>query len=393
MINHFNIKKIRNYIIIFVLFFAFSSKANATNDFVCDYAIPMQTPMQKESTNASYYYNIKYRLKYKNGHTFVSFYNKDENKEYSGTEQIFEKKGLVLTRDNSAAFLSPVQFVNQNKYCPDELYYSSSENVDGKYNTIIFFTDKSYLNNVECSSSGGTTGGVYCGSVLPESRTDSKPSSNHNPDTDYVNCKYALVSSVENNNSGTQGVAVKNDLEITYNYKTGKYVTIKWDEVPDIKPHYSIDWLSYNGKCPSVLYTDNSVQSAPPHYIYDNASLVDQNTLQKFGLVKQINILQDTDNSGKTGCAALGGLTKYIRIFYNLFRFLAPVIIIVFSIIDFVGVVISGANEKLEKAKKRFITRLIIAVSWLLLPAILGFLLRLAGILDWKESLIDIVLC
>jgi hypothetical protein len=74
---------------------------------------------------------------------------------------------------------------------------------------------------------------------------------------------------------------------------------------------------------------------------------------------------------------------------YTLIRFLLPILVIVFSVIDFVGVVLSGETEKMEKAKKRFAIRLIVAAAILFVPAIIELLLKLAGVIDSGAGLVE----
>ena len=57
--------------------------------------------------------------------------------------------------------------------------------------------------------------------------------------------------------------------------------------------------------------------------------------------------------------------------------------------IDFVGVVLSGETEKMEKAKKKFIIRLLVGAAFLFIPALLELLLRIIGIIESGQGLAE----
>ena len=90
-------------------------------------------------------------------------------------------------------------------------------------------------------------------------------------------------------------------------------------------------------------------------------------------------------------CEKIDGIKEYIVMAFKFLRFVVPALIIILSTIDFVGVVASGEDEKLTKAKKNFVIRLIVGVVILLLPFILELILKIAGILGADESLSDSV--
>lgn len=90
-------------------------------------------------------------------------------------------------------------------------------------------------------------------------------------------------------------------------------------------------------------------------------------------------------------CTKLEGIKKYIVMAFKLLRFVVPALIIVLSVLDFVGVVASGEDDKMEKAKKHFVTRLVVGIVILLLPALLEVILKMAHLIDNGQSLADSV--
>lgn len=99
-------------------------------------------------------------------------------------------------------------------------------------------------------------------------------------------------------------------------------------------------------------------------------------------LSPDVSITDKTVTTGGEGCDKIGSVGKYVTGFYNLFRYIVPALIIIFSVIDFLGVVFSGEDEKMEKAKKNFIIRLIVGILILIIPFMLEFILSAAGIID-----------
>lgn len=95
-----------------------------------------------------------------------------------------------------------------------------------------------------------------------------------------------------------------------------------------------------------------------------------------------VSITDKNATSSGEGCDKIGNMGKYVTGFYNIFRYIVPALIIIFSVIDFLGVVFSGEDDKMEKAKKNFIIRLVVGILILMIPFMLEFILGAAGIID-----------
>ena len=142
-------------------------------------------------------------------------------------------------------------------------------------------------------------------------------------------------------------------------------------------------------KCPKILYEIANEQNT------GNDIYIERPTGNNVGIyyLKTTYSVSDVTSGDEEfpGCDALGPTKKYVVGIMNLIRFLVPVIIIVLSIIDFVGIVISGDNEKMEKAKKRFMIRLLVGVLILFVPFLIELLLRVSGVISNGQSIADIV--
>lgn len=75
-----------------------------------------------------------------------------------------------------------------------------------------------------------------------------------------------------------------------------------------------------------------------------------------------------------------GETMKLIRELFGYVKIAIPVILIVMGSIDFVKAVVASDDQKMKKAQKDFVTRLIVGVAIFFVPSILEFLLSLIEI-------------
>lgn len=80
-------------------------------------------------------------------------------------------------------------------------------------------------------------------------------------------------------------------------------------------------------------------------------------------------------------CESLIGdnLAKKIEKYFNIVKIAVPIILIAFGIVDFAQAVFAGDEEKMKKAQKRFISRIIASVLIFLTPVLVKLLLGLAN--------------
>lgn len=72
-------------------------------------------------------------------------------------------------------------------------------------------------------------------------------------------------------------------------------------------------------------------------------------------------------------------LRKKIGSYLNIIKIAVPIILIAFGIIDFTKAIFASDEEKIKKAQKDFIMRLVIAILFFLIPTIVDFLLGIAN--------------
>ena len=201
-------------------------------------------------------------------------------------------------------------------------------------------------------------------------------------DSNLLTCAYASDDHVATDHAGN----VTQYFTIKYNKTTGETALSSPLASDQSKVAIKFDMSTLGGKCPEAVWTDAFYEE----YYLTKQEVPDQGNTHKFGIIKYLNLNEIEKNAGKSGCNLLGENTvKYLRLAMNLIRFLIPVIIIVMSIIDFVGVVLSGEDEKMTKAKKNFAIRLLVGFLLLIVPALLELLLKMVGIIE--KDLTDIV--
>ena len=90
-----------------------------------------------------------------------------------------------------------------------------------------------------------------------------------------------------------------------------------------------------------------------------------------------------------TGCKVVHDIKDHVQTLFDWVKILAPILLIVFGIIDFGKATITNDNDALKKATTSFIKRAIAAVAIFFLPLIINLLLNLPGV----ESELDDALC
>ena len=127
----------------------------------------------------------------------------------------------------------------------------------------------------------------------------------------------------------------------------------------------------------SVNYVRDMCNSLPDTNIqYDEQKLVDTVTDKYETQFYDISI----DKITEFNCGTLGDLADLVKIGYFIIEMVALVILVVFTVLDYAKVILSGEQDEMKKTNKRLATRLIIMVVLLLLPALINFVLGVFNI-------------
>ena len=102
-------------------------------------------------------------------------------------------------------------------------------------------------------------------------------------------------------------------------------------------------------------------------------------------VVENIIVVGDNVSVGESGytseqnCSTLGMLKDDIREVFKIFKIVAPVLVIIFSIYDFIKAFTGKVEGETPKAFKRFLKRLVFAMILFFLPTLIDVAL---GIVD-----------
>lgn len=85
---------------------------------------------------------------------------------------------------------------------------------------------------------------------------------------------------------------------------------------------------------------------------------------------------------GNLNCSGIfsGEFGAILKQILNIIKFLVPAIIIVMSVIDFIKALASQSQDELKKSANKLVKRIIIGILIFVLPTLLEFLLKIAGI-------------
>lgn len=128
--------------------------------------------------------------------------------------------------------------------------------------------------------------------------------------------------------------------------------------------------------CSQITYSYNSSASDTSHKVA--ACRPDK---------KSEEVIFPTDN-----CGILGPQTvELIKQAINLIRYLVPVVLVIYGMLDFVSILFSGQEKVFREAWAKFVKRLIVGIVFLFIPSIISFILDLSGLLfDYN---VDEVFC
>ncbi len=156
--------------------------------------------------------------------------------------------------------------------------------------------------------------------------------------------------------------------------------------ITTIKTGFSFSDLKekFNGECPPDLYQEainNGPTTIVTYYIEEHINSKKQ-TLIGVGEEGQIEIPEFTDcNSllGDPNQSNPGTPAYYIVKIFNVIKYVAIILLIVMSMLDFVTAVASSDNDAIKKATNKTIKRAILCVIILILPFLIEVILKYAS--------------
>ena len=131
----------------------------------------------------------------------------------------------------------------------------------------------------------------------------------------------------------------------------------------------------------NIYFSDNQVEDG--YLISTNVisgSKISRVTGSADNAFEDISIIKGKTITKYDNCKDLLGddIVKGLQNIVLLGRILIPILLNVFGVIDFGGAIFAGDEEKMKKAQKKFITRLVIGVVIFLIPSVLKLVLAVA---------------
>jgi len=355
----FSIKKISLIVLMALCMFFATKNVEAAEKYVCYYY------------NSNYESPVYIQLKYENGVANFSYYNYATNQEVSEYIPGNGDWRVYRIEASSGQYITASDFANG---CPPEIHEIDNQtNDDPNYTYDIYKGQqleqwKERVKDVVC-------GDNYCGHLIRHYYFEGHTIEQGGDGKDLGNkiCSYS--------HDNIQPAA--NHVTLKYNKNTN-YIELTMS-------------ASMGPGTPKMNFTINDLGDECPKNIYskgvnnENFYLTKQSGNNSYSFSLLVTASFEPEIKEMTACERLGGLTKYLTMIFNVLRYIVPLIIVVFSIIDFTGVVLSGEDEKMGKAKKKFAMRLVIGILVLFIPFLLELVFKLAGIINSKETLAYVV--
>jgi len=156
-------------------------------------------------------------------------------------------------------------------------------------------------------------------------------------------------------------------------------------------PGFSKLFKNNNNTCPNYFYyCVQSQQATSVHSIQESDSIEIQNpnnpdykpsNYKCYGYNNTKNIEGSLVNPGDSSNDCNGvfspELLKKLQSYFNIFKIVVPIIILVLSILDFASSILNSDDDQIKKSQMRLIKRLIWAAVFFLIPTILNVVLGL----------------
>ena len=105
--------------------------------------------------------------------------------------------------------------------------------------------------------------------------------------------------------------------------------------------------------------------------------------------IKWEGLGEDVDDDA-TCQEIMGDLIDELQRYFDMIRIIAPILLIIFGVMDFAGAVIDIKKDAMEKTVSKFIRRCIAAIAIFFLPVLIEVLLTLPGLPEVEDVLCGI---
>ena len=126
----------------------------------------------------------------------------------------------------------------------------------------------------------------------------------------------------------------------------------------------------------NALTVDNFYES---FYILDDEGITDPSQIDFLDDYNQDQTC-DGDNSILGNVNDENSVAWLLQQILNYVKVIGPILVVVLSSVDFITVIVKGDDEAFAKAKKKLITRLILALCLFFIPVVVSAMLDIFGI-------------
>ena len=394
------------FLIMFLFYFGLINVEAANNLMQCDYTLHFGEP--------SYY--IKYRVILNDDGTIEQTMPQNQQEEYTGpdgTEKFFPT--LFNSENNNPIMSAPMTSSGFNASIMED-YYNNGENSSCPYLYLTTTQQTSYSIMPVDDTSLNTGQGMYVvEGTLSLFNENEEPVEEEKPEMTMV-CSYPGVT-IDNvpsvniefqmynngekyfkfyftergeNSAQTAKVIDGQDAKInTYKDNGDDYtIYLPSNEIENVFLQNSEQKSNNTFTCPDKgkiwLIEEAGIQAGYYKISTDAEEASEYSYTTDFNN-GNVNINIDlpwggTDCDSLLGSGAKGTPMYYIEFAFNLIKYLAIIMLFVFSIIEYAKAVASSDEKAIKKATTNTIKRLIIAVIIFFAPILISFLFRVLGI-------------
>ena len=203
--------------------------------------------------------------------------------------------------------------------------------------------------------------------------------------SDIVKDVYNLSQRTTNGSSGSNSTGNSGSTGSTQNVTSSVCVSENDISKDDCISHYGANSWKENERQCCYTTTTQAPTNLPSNYPTSNPdgnSAGDGSTTATSGTTGSDTMTVGFDCNDPS----VAGIVSTIKTIYNLLKYATPVILIILGSVDFLKAVVAAKEDEIEKNKKRFINRLLLAVMIFLLLSVFQLITNILGSSGANES-------
>lgn len=381
--NKNKIKKIVGYIFAFVVLFVISGNVGAKEiELKCDYSFDLSTYNQSATIASSVTEWDYYTCAFYSDNS-MDCYAMNSSTGKSNHDNFENKSSVKEWYSKNKTCIPYVTFVDTESITGIEFYgYGNQQEAESLRTERSKFYNNTYVTDVFAYKETGKET-VYPGSEKTDKTKAIEEYKNYmkyledfgknSHLTDY--CDYDSESGIyQAVTTGTH----KYDTTLCRQQKTAvlKQLELWNDQMIDWNKKGYISDSQYNEWLKKFLPSNKSLGTTEPLFGSEKDDAVKQleNKAINKGEIETTKSSSWNSNDGNTN--------KFLKKIWNMLKIIIPMLVIIFSIVDFLKVLFISDEKNYKEAYTRLMWRIAIGIILFVLPAILSLLLNLAGLQD-----------